>query len=713
MYKNVTLEVSLKPFKQTDPGSIRRVCREIFTQWRPLVKDCETVSVMLWTADGSEMLDYAGEPEEAFEWCRYLGTANLPYNDTGDDSVSLHERKYAYMENPPEMTYRILRTIVRSLKEAGEALLPGKKILVGNTFDIGPEFAVSDFKYNRHPEICAGSSRIDGKGFVDCTALLHADSRRYAAYPEGIPEGEPIGLFLGRQCDCFLRDMEMDFVWFSNGFGFSADPWKLQGKVFDGKEFHMEKLEMTRQKVFSFWKSFRRGCPDYPVQVRGTNNSVGIDYATDGVPLYEIYRGGFNITPPPNSPWAAINDNYGLEVMGHMTRICELPGDGFLFRFYIHDPWWCNTPWYDRYGGKPHDIYIPMAVSRINGQGRVETAENLNLLSIDNSFGDMPDSCVNEPITHLLKAKKDAGDAPAPLVWVYPMREYSTAGDPETIAEMYSGDTYICEAINNSLPLNCVVSTDNFLQTDLAVYRESVLISPVPVTREVKDKLASFIASGGRALFYGSSGRLGDVADLRAETVDTAESPENIRKALKVFGYLIDFCRYEPDKKTTAMTWARSDNALWLSAYNQTTALDLFLKFPQGAPVFIGADAIMEGGAAKYRFGRSEHLECRVFVEQSGGVVSAREVAPVNKKYRRKFAVTGLRDATVCYYPETYCKTAAAVGPVVGDDTPILDDRFRLVEDPDLGTFYRGEHITGDYYFYMPFPEYLLPKEGE
>lgn len=707
MYKNITLEVSLKPFKQTGEAYIQQVCEKIFEQWRPLVKDCAAVSVMLWTSDGSEMLDYAGSLDDSFQWCQYLGTANLPDNTTGDHSISLHQYKFSYMEDPPVMTYRILRSIVRQLKLAGQKALPGKPILVGNTFDIGPEFAVSDFKYNRHREICVGASHVDGKGFVDCTALLHADDRKYAAYPNGIPEGEPIGLFLGRQCNRFLRDMEMDFVWLSNGFGFSADPWRLHGKVFDGREFHPEKLTETRQKVFSFWKSFREGCPDFPVQVRGTNNSVGIDYATDAVPLYEIYKGGFNITPPPNSPWAAINDNYGLEVMGHMTRICELPGEDFLFRFYIHDPWWCNSPWYDRYGGQPHDIYIPMAVSRINGQGRVETAKKLNLLSIDNSFGDMPDSCVNEPIPHLLKAKKDAGDEPAPLVWVYPMREYSTALQEQTVAEMFYGDQYICEAINNSLPLNCVVSTDNFLKTDLAIYRKSILISPVPETAKVKEKLEQFIASGGGVIFYGSAKKLAEVASLKAEKVDTAQSPELIRKALAAFGYHIDFYRFDPNKKTTAMTWARSNNALWLSAYNQTTALDLFLRFPQGVPIFIGSDAILENGKARYRFGRCEHLECRIFVEQQSGVVSAREVAPVNKKYRRKFVVTGLQDATVCYYPETYCAAAAAAGPAVRDDTPILDERFCLVNDPVLGTFYKAEHITGDYYFYMPFPEYL------
>lgn len=272
---------------------------------------------------------------------------------------------------------------------------------------------------------------------------------------------------------------------------------------------------------------------------------------------------------------------------------------------------------------------------------------------------------------------------------------------------MYWGDQYICDAINNSLPLNCVVSTDNFLKTDPELYRRSILISPVPETPQVKTKLERFISTGGSVIFYGSGEKLEEVAELQGEKVDIAQGPEAIRKALTTFGYGIDFYRYAPDKKTTAMTWARSNNALWLSAYNQTTALDLFLRFPQGVPIFIGSDAILENGVAKYRFGRCEHLECRVFVEQERGVVAAREVAPVNKKYRRKFAVTGLVDATVRYYPETYCAEAAAAGPAVGDNTPILDDRFRLVKDPVLGSFYKAEHITGDYYFYMPFPAYV------
>ncbi|MBE6538345.1 MAG: hypothetical protein E7671_02645 [Ruminococcaceae bacterium] len=306
--------------------------------------------------------------------------------------------------------------------------------------------------------------------------------------------------------------------------------------------------------------------------------------------------------------WAALNDNYGLEIMGHMTRICELPGDEFMFRFYIHDPWWVNSPWYDRYGGEPIDIYMPSAVTRINEEGKVESAEILNFLSIDNSFGEMPDACVNEVIPHIIKAKKNAGDKPAPLVWVYPIREFSTATDEKSLSEMFYGDKFICEAINNSFPLNCVVSTDNFLKTSLSIYKSSVLISPVPENDAVREKIGEFIKNGGRVIFYGSAEKLACLCKVGAEKVDIASSPVAIREALAKFGYEIGFMHYAEGKKTTTMTIANSDNAMFFSLYNQTTALDMELKFPLGAPVFIGTDAIMEEGKAVYRFGRCEHI---------------------------------------------------------------------------------------------------------
>ena len=67
MLQNVQLEMSLKPFRQVDDASIDAVCRAVFEQWKPLVKDVPTVSIMLWAADGCEILDYKGNMDEPFE----------------------------------------------------------------------------------------------------------------------------------------------------------------------------------------------------------------------------------------------------------------------------------------------------------------------------------------------------------------------------------------------------------------------------------------------------------------------------------------------------------------------------------------------------------------------------------------------------------------------------------------------------------------------
>ena len=78
MFKNITLEISLKPFKKTDEDYIRSICKKVFSQWAPLLKGREVISIMLWASDGSEILDYAGNMDDTFEWCYYLGTANHP-----------------------------------------------------------------------------------------------------------------------------------------------------------------------------------------------------------------------------------------------------------------------------------------------------------------------------------------------------------------------------------------------------------------------------------------------------------------------------------------------------------------------------------------------------------------------------------------------------------------------------------------------------------
>ncbi len=700
MYKNVTMELSLKPFKKTDEAYIRNVCREMFFQWRQLLKACETISVMMWTADGSELLDYSGNMQDEFDWCCWIGNAQCPQGDDPlDTEYTLHQRKFPYMENPPVMTYEILKTIIACIKEEGRAIFPNAKIRVGQTFDLGPEFAVSQFKYVRHPEICTSSSGCDGYGFVDGTAILKGDTRKYAAYPKGIKEGTPFAEFFGKQANIFLKDMDFDYIWLSNGLGFSSDPWKTTGKIYDGENFHPEFLEDTRSKVFMFWELFRKACPDFPIEVRGTNNSVGIDYSSDGVPTLDIYRAGFNITPPPNSPWAAILKDYGLEIMGQMTRVCELPQEdkGFMFRYYIHDPWWINSPWYDRYNGYPTDIYLPSAISRITPEGKVKTADTFSILSVDNSFGDMPDACVNEPLPHLLKAKKDAGDGIAPLVWVYPVKEYCSAKSEQELREMYECDNFIRYAITEGLPLNCVVSTENFLKHNTELYMGSIIISPSATNSEVIAKLEEFSAKGGRVIYYGSEMK----AATENKFVSTKEKPSALREALSDFGLII---KHIGGSKTPVMTIANSNNGFFFSVYSPDTNTEAQISMPFGAPILIGGETVIKNGLACYRFPRCDHRECRVFVKQTSGELSSIEMTS-GLPFHRRFKVSGLKNATVYYFPEKKYMDVAFAGPAPTvldkEPAPTFDTSFVKEYDPKIGEYYKAENITGDYCFYM------------
>lgn len=513
-FNNITLEASLKPFKKNDKEYIKAVASEMFTQWHSLLRHADTVSVMLWTADGSEILDYRGSLSQPLEWAKYMGNPNTEHEvGSGPNELSLHERAYLYMDNPPDFTYGDLRFIIQTLKETGKGIT-GKPIRVGATFDPGPEFAKSDFKYKRHTEILGGNA-MGPSTFVSCYSTLKADRVSYAGFPQGIPANTPFGTFFGRQSQHFLQDMGYDYIWFSNGFGYGVEAWNSTGAVFNGKGFEKEKLADTRRKISDFWKLFRLECPRFRIESRGTNLSAGTDLARDGVDLKNIYGGGYNLLPPPNSPWAALDGDFGLEMTGYMSRMAELPDERYIFRYYTHDPWWVNSPWLDRYGSEPHDIYLPMSVSRINKKGELRVPTHLNFLTIDNSYGDMPAQVPDEVIPHILKARYDMPTAPGPLVWVYPFDEYNDWAytQQDRLPEIYYGDWLIRQAINNGFPLNTIISTGSFqsaLTEKPALFNQSVLVSIVPQAESaLESTLIGFVRNGGKLLVYGPADHAG------------------------------------------------------------------------------------------------------------------------------------------------------------------------------------------------------------
>ena len=507
-FQNITLEMSLKPFKKNDKAYIRQVADEVFTQWSALLRSADTVSVMLWTSDGSEILDYKGNLDQPLEWAKYMGNPNTGHEvGSGPEELSLHERAYLYMENPPIYTYGDLKFIIQTLKEAGRKIT-GKPITVGTTFDPGPEFAKSEFKYKKHPEILGGNA-MGFKSFVSCYSTLNADGESYAGFPQGIPANTPFGTFFGRQSQQFLTDLEFDFIWFSNGFGFGAEGWNATGAIFNGKGFDQEKLGSLTTKIHDFWVLFRKECPNFQIRTRGTNLSVGSDLARDAVDVRNIYKGNFNMLPPPNSPWAAMDGDFGLEMVGYMSRMSELPDIRFPFRFYIHDPWWLNSPWLDRYGREPHDIYLPLSVCRIDAKGNIGNPTHLSFLTIDDSYGNMPVQVPNEVIPHILKARSESPTGPGPLVWVYPFDEYHNWARQfkDRLPEIYYGDWFIRQAINNGLPLNTVISTTSFqsvITKKPDLFKQSILITIAPEAGSPLEKaLIRFVENGGKLIVFG------------------------------------------------------------------------------------------------------------------------------------------------------------------------------------------------------------------
>jgi hypothetical protein len=214
---------------------------------------------------------------------------------------------------------------------------------------------------------------------------------------------------------------------------------------------------------------------------------------------------------PPNSPWAAIDGDFGLEVSGYLSHTAHLPpGDVFPFRFYTHDPWWLNSPWFDRYEHEPHDIYLPLALARLNHEGKVTRPSFLEFLTIDSSYGELPDQCPNEVTPHILLAMDHFSDQPGPLTWVYPFREFHEkvfGRSPRPSAAFFS-DWFMRNAVNAGLPVNTVVSTDNFLASRGAnpeAYEETILLTPVPAgDGPLEAALLEHLRGGGDVFLYGS-----------------------------------------------------------------------------------------------------------------------------------------------------------------------------------------------------------------
>ena len=502
----VGLEISLKPFTSMDEGTIEKAATELFDQWKELLLKASGCAVMFWVADGSEILEYNRDMSVPLEWARYFGLANPPLTAPSWDPnrSGLHTNPRYFTDNPVTITYGDLKHIITVIKRTGKRLT-GFDIQAGATFDPGPEFAISPFKFKLHKEI--SEKHMEGSnisaGWVHCTSTLHADEKSYAAYPKGIPEGLPFGTFLGAQYKCFADDLGFDYVWFSNGFGFSRDSWSWKGECFDGTSFNPGAVEKVSGQILDFWNLFMESSKNARVETRGSNLSTGMDIAAHGSPLSGIYK--HLPFAPPNSPWAALDAQFGLELAGYMSHIAAAPDGNYLYRFYTHDPWWINSPWFDRYNRSPHDIYLPLSVAPLDENLKVIQPVGINFLTADDSFGHMPRRCPAEVTPFLLDAYSHFPDSAGPVTWVYPFDHYHKIGKDHTRAsEVLFGDWFIKSGLDQGMPLNTVISDSNFPKNAEKLAGATVLVMPVPDSGSAEEKtLFRILSKKANVLLYG------------------------------------------------------------------------------------------------------------------------------------------------------------------------------------------------------------------
>jgi hypothetical protein len=524
-----------------DQEHVEQVCREMIRQWRPLIRMADQCSMLLWIADGSEIMTWNGDYDTEIEWARYVGMANEQHFGIKDPDHPMKAR--IYTEHPAKITYRDLKRIVATFKRL--ATEEGFLMQVGATFDPGPEFVYSDFKYKSHAEIHEASLggklasyRPDYK--VICPwSKLNEDSISYSGFPSGIPAGTTFGRFLGRQSRHFLADFGFDYIWFSNGFGFSYFPWTYFGSNFDGQNFNQAEYRVMSEQLLSFWDDFKAECPDYRIEVRGTNFSTGMELAKDFFPLRDLYARKYLDLPPPNSPWGALNRDFGLEWTGYMSRIAELPGETFPFRFYANDPWFWQNPWWDAYDREAYDIYGPLSIGRMNGEGQIENPGIVEILTIDTEKGELIEACPMEIIPHLAKAIKDFPDRPGIVTWVYPFDEnvQNVEESPVKASFVFFDEWFVRNAMNQGFPLNTVISTANFqkaTERNASSLLETILLfSASLLSSDLARRLVQFVKQGGKILIYGpvSEPAILEILNIRCDTGISGELQLNTEMA--------------------------------------------------------------------------------------------------------------------------------------------------------------------------------------
>ncbi len=208
--------------------------RQFFDHYAEWFEVFEAVVVNFCACSGDQILNYSGDGamDDTFDWARYTAyvgdnakrrSYNLEWirqvRDGSDCSFNPFQTGPSLILSDEPMSYRKLAGIYRALRE--EAGRRGLNFKLLEYLDPGPEFCYADWKV-RHAEASAAPIDFPGaivhQGPIDVLNALHADDRRYASCPGGIPEGMNVGEFIISQVDHYTRDFGLDGVYLGNQF---------------------------------------------------------------------------------------------------------------------------------------------------------------------------------------------------------------------------------------------------------------------------------------------------------------------------------------------------------------------------------------------------------------------------------------------------------------------------------------------------------------
>ncbi|MEM6458831.1 MAG: hypothetical protein AAF710_05505 [Planctomycetota bacterium] len=529
-WRRIDLEMSIKPFARYGAEAYPDTARRVLKTWEKLIDRADEVAALIWVGDSTDLMTWSGDPDQPLVWCSQEGFCNLgrkgePYFPGWFEG----RPPVPYLDERPRLTYTDLRDIVAALKEAA-AELYGIEFHAGIPYDPTPEFAESPFKYDEHVEILhdhpEGPRRYSQR-FVSHQKTFHADPRPFAGFPSGIPEGTTVGTFLGRQTKQFAADFGFDYLWLSNGFGYSHYAWHINGTVLetDGR-WYPERVPEQLALLERFWIDFRRECPELPIEFRGTNWPVGHDLSTDAASHTLVQRLSSSDVSPPNVP-VLYAELLAMDVTTYLTRMAGATTDRIIYRAYLNDPWHEHNPWFDIYNRQAFETLSCTACARLRADGGLDVPTDLHILTTDTERGEMPQDQVNEAVPGYLRALEERADRPGPVVWVYPFRDLHRVLEnrPGRLPQVFNVDHFMWRSIEAGTPVNTVVEADDFttLVASGRADTQTIFIAPTPaIDGRYADALLTHAQHGGTVVFYGPLDHAsGDLLDaLRVTLAD-------------------------------------------------------------------------------------------------------------------------------------------------------------------------------------------------